>query len=138
MSFTRATPAADPNLFQKYFPGESEGDSGPDEDGLPARRQGLLQSLRVFVAGDALREIAPEDVLRARHALYLDWSTLINGDHCPFPGHNPRDKMKAAEVLDCLALAAHEHLLQRCPRPDPSQVQLRLRVLLAAINDFIY
>ena len=41
MSFTRATPAADPDLFQKYFPGETESDSGPDEDGLPARRQGL-------------------------------------------------------------------------------------------------
>ena len=124
----RAPTQSDPELYQKYWPSESE-DSQVDDDGLPARRQGLLQSLRVFCAhpGSPLEDLTPEEVLRAHHALYLDWNALVGQDG-PFPHHNPPQGHTAAEVLTCLALAAHEHLLQRCPAgADPSHVRLRLR-----------
>ena len=124
----RAPTQSDPELYQKYWPSESE-ESQADDDGLPARRQGLLQSLRVFCShpGSPLEDLTPEEVLRARHALYLDWNALVGQDG-PFPHHNPPQGHTAAEVLTCLALAAHEHLLQRCPPgADPSHVRLRLR-----------
>ena len=69
----------------------------------------------------------PEEVLRAHHALYLDWNALV-GQVGPFPHHNPPQGHTAAEVLTCLALAAHEQLLRRCPAAaDPSHIRLRLR-----------
>ena len=125
----RVPTRSDPELYQKYWPGESEEDEQADDDGLPSRRQGLLQSLRVFCSrpGSPLEDLTPEEVLRAHHALYLDWNALVGQDG-PFPHHNPPQGHTAAEVLTCLALAAHEQLLQRCPAAaDPSHIRLRLR-----------
>ena len=126
---TPRAPTRDPELYQKYWPGESEEDEQADDDGLPSRRQGLLQSLRVFCSrpGSPLEDLTPEEVLRAHHALYLDWNALVGQDG-PFPHHNPPQGHTAAEVLTCLALAAHEQLLRRCPAAaDPSHIRLRLR-----------
>ena len=118
-----------PGALPEVLAGRVGGDEQADDDGLPSRRQGLLQSLRVFCSrpGSPLEDLTPEEVLRSHHALYLDWNALVGQDG-PFPHHNPPQGLTAAEVLTCLALAAHEQLLQRCPAAaDPSHIRLRLR-----------
>ena len=118
-------------LLRLYFASDREEDAS-SSDGLTFTRENVLRLTRDFVnsAASPFAELGPEDALRARHGLHCEWSDLTQPNG-PFPQGKPlgRDEgVKAAMVLDCLALAAHELLLRRCPPPpDPSHIADRLR-----------
>ena len=108
------THAVDPALLRLYFASDREDDASPDSDGLRCTREDILRCTRDFVnsAASPFAELAPDDALRARHGLHCEWPDLTQPNG-PFQQGKPlgRDEgVKAAAVLDCLALAVHEHV----------------------------
>ncbi|EOD12857.1 hypothetical protein EMIHUDRAFT_452085 [Emiliania huxleyi CCMP1516] len=124
-----------PSLWRMYFPtatveGEDPSPASADEEAHPGRLI-LYARLRSWVrSSGAFALLSAQDVLASHGAVSVAFAALQRGEGAPFrrSEHLGCGDLACAEILDALALAVHDHLLERCPPPpEPENLRSRLR-----------
>ena len=124
-----------PSLWRMYFPtatveGEDPSPASADEEAHPGRLI-LYARLRSWVrSSGAFALLSAQDVLASHGAVSVAFAALQRGEGAPFrrSEHLGCGDLACTEILDALALAVHDHLLERCPPPpEPENLRSRLR-----------